>query len=78
MCILLVRHIIYVKKNKRAAPKEREREHNMETMGIAGHGRKASPMTRPHVFWLVEFIRHIMGDAVCAWFGRKWVGTCRD
>ena len=38
----------------------------------------ASPMPHPHVFWLVEFIRHIMGNAVCAWFGRKWVGTCRD
>jgi len=32
-------------------------------------------MPRPHVFRLDKFIRHILGDAVCAWFGRKRVGT---
>ena len=51
--------------------RERERAHQH-----GNHGRRrpwplASPMPRPHVFRLDKFIRHILGDAVCAWFGRK-------
>jgi len=45
--------------------KERERAQH------GNHGRRrpwplASPMPRPHVFRLDKFIRHILGDAVCA------------
>ena len=31
----------------------------------------ASPTPRPHVFQLDKFVRHILGGAVCTWFGRK-------
>ena len=50
--------------------KERERAQN----GNHGHRRSwplESPMPRPHVSRLNKFIRHILGDAVCDWFGRK-------
>ena len=33
-------------------------------------------MPYPHVFRLDNLFRHILGDAVCTWYGRKWVGTC--
>jgi len=61
--------------NKYKREREREREHQHRNHGRRRPWPLASPMPRPHVFRLDKFIRNILGNAVCAWFGRKWVGT---
>ena len=52
---------------------KRERESTTRKSWASLARPLASPMPRPHVFQLDKFARHILCDAVCAWFDRKRV-----